>query len=79
MAVVNVHQAKTHLSRLIQKAVRGESIVISKAGRPMVRVTAIEAPIRRKRLGFLVGEIQVPKDFDRMGAETIATLFRGKP
>jgi prevent-host-death family protein len=79
MAVVNVHQAKTHLSRLIQKAVRGESIVISKAGRPMVRVTAVEAPVRRKRLGFLVGEIKVPKDFDRMGAETIATLFRGKP
>ena len=78
MPVVNMHHAKTHLSRLVDKAARGETVVIAKAGRPMVRVVALERPARRQRLGFLAGEIHVPKDFDRMGATTIAALFGRK-
>ena len=75
MATVNIHDAKTHLSRLIEQAARGESVVIAKAGKPLVKLTALEAPVRPRRLGFLKGQIAVPEDFDTMGAEEIARLF----
>lgn len=78
MATVNIHEAKTHLSKLIDKASKGESFVIAKAGRPVVKVTAIDAPKAAKRLGFLAGEISVPEDFDRMGGDEIAALFTSK-
>jgi prevent-host-death family protein len=77
MHVVNIHEAKTHLSRLIEGAVRGESFIIAKAGTPLVKVTALEAPPISRRLGFLAGLISVPEDFDRMGATEIEALFGG--
>ena len=76
-----MHEAKTHLSRLVEQAAAGESFVISKAGRPMVRVSALDqgdgatAPIRR--LGLLAGQCQVPDNFDQMATEQIADLFEG--
>lgn len=78
MRTVNIHEAKTQLSRLVERAARGESFVIAKAGKPLVKVTPLDAPgrARAKRLGFLAGEIEVPEDFDRMGAVRIARLFR---
>ena len=75
MVTVNIHEAKTQLSKLVDQAVKGESFVIAKAGRPLVKVTALATPAAPKRLGFLVGEIAVPKDFDRMGEARIAALF----
>jgi prevent-host-death family protein len=75
MTTVNMHEAGTHLSRLVDRAVRGEPFVIAKAGTPLVRVTAVDAPPAPQRLGFLEGEIRVPDDFDRMGADVIAALF----
>jgi prevent-host-death family protein len=79
MKTVNVHDAKTRLSKLIDDAVvRGESFIISKAGKPMVRVTRVDAPISKARTGFLAGYIQVPDDFNHMGAQTIQTLFEGE-
>ena len=72
---VNIHEAKTHLSRLVDQAAKGESFVIAKAGKPLVKVIALDAPSKRKRLGFLAGEIKVPADFDRMGEREIAALF----
>lgn len=75
MTTVNIHEAKTHLSKLIERAVRGEPFVIAKAGRPLVKVTAIDAPAVPRRLGFLAGEIAVPDDFDHMGEKEIAALF----
>jgi prevent-host-death family protein len=75
MTIVNMHEAKTHLSRLVDQAARGESVVIAKAGKPVVRMAAIDAPREPRRLGFLQGEIEVPDDFDSMAAESIATLF----
>ncbi len=77
MPTVNIHEAKTHLSKLIDRASKGESFIIAKAGRPMVTVSAIGAPKAPKRLGFLAGEIAVPDDFDRMGGDRIAALFSG--
>lgn len=79
METVNIHEAKTHLSRLIERAVKGEPFVIAKAGKPLVKVTAIESPEggKRQRLGFLVGQIKTPRDFDRMGRAEIERLFGG--
>ena len=79
MEQVNIHEAKTHLSRLIERALLGESFVIAKAGKPLVQVTPIGAPGPRERLGFLTGEMTVPADFDLMGASEIEDLFEGRP
>ena len=76
---INLYEAKTHLSRLVERAAKGEPFVIAKAGKPLVKVTALEAPAARqvRRLGFLAGQIAVPDDFDRMGNTEIEELFRG--
>jgi prevent-host-death family protein len=81
MRQVNMHEAKTHLSRLVEEAAAGSSFVICKAGKPMVRVIPLDdantaAPPRR-RLGLLAGQCQVPDDFDQLGASEIADLFEG--
>ena len=74
---VNMHDAKTNLSKLVEQAASGESFVIAKAGKPMVRVSALSAPApgATRRIGFLQGRISVPDDFDTMGAAQIETLF----
>jgi prevent-host-death family protein len=77
MHTVNIHEAKTQLSRLVEQAVEGEPFIIAKAGKPLVKVTRLDAPADQqvKRLGFMAGQIAVPDDFDRMGSEAIAQLF----
>lgn len=75
MVTVNIHEAKTQLSKLVDQAVRGQAFVIAKAGKPLVKVAALDAPQAPKRLGFLAGEIAVPEDFDSMGEAEIAALF----
>ena len=79
MHIVNIHEAKTHLSRLIEKAARGEAFVIAKAGKPLVKVTALDtpAPAQTRRFGFLAGHISVPADFDQMGSAEIEQQFAG--
>lgn len=75
MNTVNIHEAKAQLSRLVDRAARGESFVIAKAGKPLVKVSALDAPAEPQRIGFLKREIEVPDDFDRVGEEEIAALF----
>jgi len=79
MKTLNIHEAKTHLSKLVEQAAKGESFVIAKAGKPMVRVTALDAPVagQVRRLGFMIGRITVPDDFDRMGSAEIEQMFEG--
>ena len=81
MLTVNIHEAKTQLSKLIEMAVKGEPFVIAKAGKPLVKVVAIDAPQPKpmRRLGFLEGQFTIPDDFDRMGEEEIARMFEGEP
>jgi prevent-host-death family protein len=76
---VNIHEAKTHLSRLVEEAAKGEPFIIAKAGKPVVKVTALDTPTgaRIRRLGFMAGQIAVPEDFDRMGSAEIEHLFGG--
>jgi prevent-host-death family protein len=76
---VNIHEAKTHLSRLVDAAAHGESFIIARAGKPLVKVTAIGAPVApKRRLGFYKGPFKVPDDFDTMFAEEIREMFEGK-
>ena len=79
MKTVNIHEAKTQLSRLVEEASKGESFIIAKAGKPVVKVTALSAPSAAevRRLGFMAGQISVPDDFDRMGGQEIESLFGG--
>lgn len=80
MRIVNLHEAKTHLSRLVDQAARGEPFVIAKAGKPLVKVVPVDAPapVEPRRLGFLKGQISVPDDFDTMGQEEIIRMFEGE-
>ncbi|GAB6061878.1 type II toxin-antitoxin system Phd/YefM family antitoxin [Deferrisoma palaeochoriense] len=79
MRTVNIHEAKTHLSRLVREAARGKPFVIARAGKPLVKVVPYEGDETAPgRLGFMRGEIDVPEDFDEMGAEEIGALFGGE-
>lgn len=75
MPAINIHEAKTHFSRLVEAAARGESTVIARAGKPLARVVPFEATPPKLRIGFMAGAISVPADFDTMGGDEIATLF----
>lgn len=78
MQTYTVHEAQTHLPRLIEQAARGESFAIARegGGEPLVKVVAAEVRQPQSgRFGFLSGRIRVPDDFDEMGAEHIARLF----
>lgn len=79
MQTYNIHDAKTQLSRLVEQAAKGESFVIAKAGKPMVKVIALDAPLPShvKRFGFMAGQITVPDDFDWMGEDDILKMVEG--
>ncbi len=78
MNTINIHQAKTHLSRLIAQAIKGESFIIAKAGKPLVKITRVDSPKSIRRLGFMIGEGNIPDDFDQMGKAEIEKLFSGE-
>ena len=79
MQTINIHEAKTHLSRLVEQAAKGEPFIIARAGKPLVKVMPLNAPEggQVRRLGFMAGQIAVPDDFDRMGGAEIERLFGG--
>ncbi|OWW04574.1 prevent-host-death protein [Rhizobium sp. R72] len=77
MQTVNIHEAKTHLSRLIEKAAKGEAFIIAEAGKPLVKVVPLEeadAP-KKQRIGFMKGIISAPDDFDTIMADEIEEMF----
>lgn len=74
MSEVNIHEAKTHLSKLLQRVVAGEQIVIAKGGRPIARLVPYEAPSQRQ-FGVDEGLFKVPDDFDApLDADTLASF-----
>lgn len=77
MRTINIHEAKTHLSRLVERAARGEEFIIAKAGKPLVKVVPLDAheTAALRPIGFLAGEISTPDDFDRMGEDEIERQF----
>lgn len=75
-----MHEAKTHLSKLVTAAAAGEPFVIARAGKPLVKVVPIdgdEAVPAKRRIGFMEGEIRVPDDFNTMGQAEIEAMFYG--
>lgn len=78
--IVAIDEAKKQLSKLVDQASKGEPFIIAKAGKPLVKVIPVDAPVPKKmqRLGFLSGQIAIPDDFDAMGSAEIAKIFEGK-
>lgn len=72
---VNIHDAKTHLSRLVDQAAKGEPFIIAKAGKPLVKVVPLDRPASARRLGFMSGQFSVPDDFDTLGQVEIEEMF----
>jgi antitoxin (DNA-binding transcriptional repressor) of toxin-antitoxin stability system len=80
METYNIHNGETQLSRLVEKAAKGQPFLIAKAGKLLAKVVPLEnaeSPAANP-IGFLKGKISVPDDFDRMGEADIKRLFEGK-
>jgi prevent-host-death family protein len=79
MRTINIHEAKTHLSRLVDQVAAGEPFIIAKAGKPMAKVVPLDAPTNTemRRLGFMAGQGTVPDDFDDIAREEIEQIFTG--
>jgi len=77
MITVNLEYVQDHLAELIDKAAQGDSFIIERGGKPLVKVTGWDSATHptAKRTGFMRGQIQVPDDFDTMGSEEIVRLF----
>lgn len=77
--MINIHEAKTHLSRIVDEVAGGAEVIIAKAGKPMARLTPITPRVRKKTLGLLKGKVKVPDDFNTPvdDAELIAQ-FEGR-
>jgi prevent-host-death family protein len=78
MEQVNIHQAKTHLSELLNRAMMGEEIVIARAGKPIVRLVPVETPTEDRVLGQDEGLFTVPEDFNDPLPEELLSAFEGE-
>ena len=76
MAIINIHQAKTHLSRLIEQVQSGRQVVIAKSGRPVARLVPLTDAPRPKKLGLLKGRLRVPRDLNAATARGGAGRLR---
>lgn len=77
MQTVNIHEAKTHLSKLVDFAMQGEEIIIAKAGKPVARLGPIVKEKRKRRFGVLKGKVKIAKDFDAPLPEDVLKGFEG--
>jgi prevent-host-death family protein len=77
---VNIHEAKSHLSRLLAEVAQGESVIIAKAGKPVAKLLRFEdSSLPNRRIGFMKGAFEIPDDFDIMFAEEIRSMFEDGP
>lgn len=76
--VVNIHEAKTQLSRLVAKVAAGSEVIIAKAGKPMARLSPMTATVKRKRLGLLKGKIRIIGDFNAPLSDDVLAVFEGR-
>ena len=75
---INIHAAKTHFSRLVERAAHGEEIVIARAGKPLARLVPLAQTARRRRPGLLRGRIKIAADFDAPLADDVLHAFEGR-
>lgn len=78
MVTVNIYDAKTRLSQLVDKAAAGEDVVVSRNGKPLVRITRLESPKRRIKFGLLKGKLAIPDDFDAPLPADVLAGFEGR-
>jgi prevent-host-death family protein len=78
MTTVNIHAAKSQLSRLLDAAIAGEEIIIAKAGKPVARLVPFVEKKERRKLGTLAGQFHVPDDFDDPLPDEILDAFEGR-
>ena len=77
MRQVNVHEAKTELSRLLEQVEAGERVVIARAGKPVAMLVPYKAAVRRRRLGLFEGQVRIHADFDELPADIAAAFGAG--
>ncbi|MEK7573687.1 MAG: type II toxin-antitoxin system Phd/YefM family antitoxin [Patescibacteria group bacterium] len=77
MQIINIHQAKTNLSKLIEQAVAGNDVIIAKAGKPVAKLVGYKKPLKPRKLGLLKGKIWISDDFDDEDPE-INKMFYGE-
>ncbi len=78
MSSVNIYEAKTRLSQLVDQAAAGEDVIVSRNGKPLVRITQLEAPKRTVKFGLLKGKVKVPADFDAPLPAQVLAEFEGR-
>ncbi|MGH8296321.1 MAG: type II toxin-antitoxin system Phd/YefM family antitoxin [Steroidobacteraceae bacterium] len=78
LKVLNIHEAKTHLSRIVEEVAAGKEVIIAKAGKPMARLSPVTANVKKKKLGLLKGKIKVPDDFNAPLADDVQAIFEGR-
>lgn len=78
MRTVDIHEAKTQLSKLIEAVENGEEITIARAGRPVARLTQLQPAMKPRSLGILAGEISIPDDFDAPLPDDVLSIFEGQ-
>ena len=77
MQSVNIYEAKTHLSQLVDRAAAGEDVIVSRNGKPLVRITRLQSPRRRVKFGVLKGKLKVPPEFDAPLPDDVLAGFEG--
>jgi len=78
MTTINIYEAKTQLSKLVEKAASGQDVIIARGGKPVARLTRLEAPQRKIRFGLLKGKVKVAKDFDAPLPHDVLGQFEGR-
>lgn len=76
--VLNIHEAKTHLSRILEEVAAGKEVIIAKAGKPMARLCPVTPRVKKKRLGLLKGRIRVAEDFNAALPDEVLAGFEGR-
>lgn len=76
--IINIHDAKTHLSRIVDEVAAGAEVIIAKAGKPLAKLTPLSVPVTKKKLGLLKGKVKVPDDFNAPLPEDVLAAFEGR-
>jgi prevent-host-death family protein len=78
MTTINIYEAKTQLSKLVERAAAGQDVIIARGGKPVARLTRLEPPPRKIRFGLLKGKVKVARDFDAPLPEDLIAQFEGR-
>ena len=78
MSTINIYEAKTQLSRLVEQAAAGNDVVIARGGKPVARLTRLDLPKRKLKFGVLKGKVKVAADFDAALPDDLIAQFEGR-